>query len=187
VFDIFISLIFIVLLFPVGLLAAIFVKLTSNGEIFFVQKRITLHGKVFSMYKFRSMKISVEKKGDHFTAQNDERLTLIGKIIRPLRIDEIPQLFNVLKGDMSLIGPRPERPELIQEILKKYPLFKKRLLIKPGLTGWAQVKYDYVNDIKKMNVKLSYDLYYINNLSFVFDLKIMLYTFETVFFRRGAI
>jgi exopolysaccharide biosynthesis polyprenyl glycosylphosphotransferase len=185
--DILISLILIILLFPAGLLTAILVKLSSKGKVFFIQKRLTLHGREFSMYKFRSMKISRNHKEEQFTAQNDERLTVIGKIIRPLRLDEIPQLLNVLKGDMSLIGPRPERPELIEEILKKYPLFKKRLLIKPGLTGWAQVKYDYVNDIKKMNVKLSYDLYYINNLSFVFDLKIMLYTFETVFFRRGAI
>lgn len=132
------------------------------------------------------MKSGIDYEID-FTKKNDKRITHIGRIMRKLRIDEIPQLINVIKGEMSLIGPRPERPELINEIIKKYPLFKKRLLIKPGITGWAQVKYTYVDKIEKMNKKLSYDLYYLNNISFIFDLKIILYTLETIIFRKGAV
>lgn len=187
--DILISLILLIILSPLIILIIIAIKLTSRGKILFYQKRLTTNNKIFMMYKFRSMKIEENKLNNEkfFTDENDPRITLIGKIIRKLRIDEIPQLINVLKGEMSLIGPRPERPELIKEITSRCPLFKKRLLIKPGLTGWAQVSYTYVNRLEKMNKKLGYDLYYIKNISFVFDIKILLYTIETVLFRRGAI
>jgi len=185
--DILISLILIILTSPVLLIVAFLIKITSKGPIIYKQKRVGLLGKEFDMFKFRSMRIDAEKDGIKFTKENDTRITFIGKIIRPLRIDELPQLFNILKGDMSFIGPRPERKELIEKIVKTVPLFKKRLLVKPGLTGWAQVKYTYVNSIEKMNKKLSYDLYYINNLSLMFDIKIVLYTLETVLFRRGAL
>ncbi len=185
--DIIFSIILILILSPVIILTIITIKISSPGKIFFRQVRSTLNGKKFLIYKFRSMKINDRKIKKQFTEKNDIRITPVGKIIRALRIDEIPQLINVLVGDMSLIGPRPELPEITEDISQKFPLFKKRLLIKPGLTGWAQVKYKYVNKIEKMNKKLSYDLYYINNLSFIFDLKIFLYTIETVLFRRGAI
>lgn len=184
--DIIFSIILILILSPVIILTILLIKISSPGKIFFRQVRSTINGKKFLINKFRSMKIADNKK-QQFTEKNDKRITPIGKFIRALRIDEIPQLINVLTGEMSLIGPRPELPEITDDISKKFPLFKKRLLIKPGLTGWAQVKYKYVNKIKKMNKKLSYDLYYINNLSFIFDLKIFLYTIETVLFRRGAI
>ena len=189
ILDIIISCILLIVLSPLIILTMIAVKLSSKGSILFYQKRLTINDKVFMMYKFRSMRVvDKEIKNDSlFTDENDPRMTFIGRIIRKLRIDEIPQLINVIKGEMSLIGPRPERPELIKEIISTCPLFKKRILIKPGLTGWAQVKYTYVNHIEKMNKKLAYDLYYIKNLSFVFDLKILLYTIETILFRRGAI
>jgi exopolysaccharide biosynthesis polyprenyl glycosylphosphotransferase len=188
ILDILISSFLILLLSPVILITIILIKITSPGKIFFNQIRLTKKGKKFLMYKFRSMREEkINNKKYKFTKENDNRITFIGKIIRSLRIDEIPQLINILTGKMSLIGPRPEIPEMIDNIAKKYPLFKKRLLVKPGLTGWAQVKYKYVNKIDKMNEKLSYDLYYINNLSFIFDLKIFLYTIETIIFKRGAI
>ncbi|MBN2547474.1 MAG: sugar transferase [Spirochaetes bacterium] len=183
--DIIISIFLLIIFFPLIIILIFFIKATSKGKIFYKQSRMTVNNKKFFIYKFRSMK-ETDDKIINFTVKNDKRLTFIGKIIRPLRIDEIPQLINVLKGDMSLIGPRPERLELIEEIIKKYPLFKKRLLIKPGITGWAQVKYPYVNQIDQMNKKLSYDLYYINNISFSFDLIIFLYTIETIFFKKGG-
>jgi len=186
VFDIMVSAILLILLSPLMMITASLIKLTSKGKVFFTQKRITIGYKEFNIYKFRSMKESCSDNIG-FTNQNDNRITFIGKIIRPLRIDEIPQIFNVLMGHMSLIGPRPERKEIIDQIIKKYPLFNKRILIKPGLTGWAQVKYKYVDKIDKMNKKLAYDLYYINNISFLFDMKILLYTLETVLFRSGAV
>lgn len=184
--DIVFSIFLLLILSPIMILTILLIKISSPGTIFFKQIRSTINGRKFLLYKFRSMKINDNNKR-WFTEINDKRITSLGKIIRVLRIDEIPQLFNVFKGEMSLIGPRPELPDITEDISKKYPLFKKRLLIKPGLTGWAQVKYKYVNKIEKMNKKLSYDLYYINNLSFIFDLKIFLYTIETVLFRRGAI
>jgi len=185
--DIVISITLMILTLPIFLIFALLIKTTSKGEVVYKQKRVGLKGKKFFMYKFRSMKIDAENDEAKLTKKDDPRITAIGKIMRPLRIDELPQLINVLKGDMSFIGPRPEREEFINEIVKETPLFKKRLLVKPGLTGWAQVKYSYVNNISQMNKKLSYDLYYINNLSLFFDIKILLYTIDTIVFRRGAI
>lgn len=188
IIDIFFSIFLILLLSPIILITIILIKITSPGKVLFKQIRLTKKGEKFVMYKFRSMKEeNIINKKYQFTKKDDSRITYVGKIIRSLRIDEIPQLFNILTGKMSLIGPRPELPEIFEDISKKYPLFKKRLLVKPGLTGWAQVKYRYVNKINKMNEKLSYDLFYINNLSFIFDLKILLYTIETIIFKRGAI
>jgi len=184
--DIIFSIFFLIIFLPLIIIIILLIKITSKGKVFYKQERVTVNNKKFFIYKFRSMKES-DDKIINFTVKNDKRLTFIGKIMRPMRIDEIPQLINVLKGEMSIIGPRPERFELIEKIIKKYPLFKKRLLIKPGITGWAQVKYPYVNEIEQMNKKLSYDLYYINNLSFRFDLIIILYTFETIFFKKGAV
>ena len=188
ILDILLSLLLIILLSPIIIITIILIKITSTGKILFKQIRLTKKGEEFLMYKFRSMKYEESSNQKYeFTKKKDNRITFLGKILRSLRIDEIPQFINILTGKMSLIGPRPEIPEMIEDISKKYPLFKKRLLVKPGLTGWAQVKYRYVNNIEKMNKKLSYDLYYINNLSFTFDLKILLYTIETVLFRRGAV
>ncbi|OHD13757.1 MAG: hypothetical protein A2086_13500 [Spirochaetes bacterium GWD1_27_9] len=185
--DIIISLSLLILTSPIMIISGILIKLSSKGNIFYIQKRVGLKGKEFDMLKFRSMVFNAEKGKALLTKENDARVTLIGKIMRPFRIDELPQLINILKGDMSFIGPRPERKELIDQIVKDVPLFKKRLLVKPGLTGWAQVKFSYVNRIDQMNKKLSYDLFYINNLNFLLDFKILLYTIETIIFRRGAI
>jgi exopolysaccharide biosynthesis polyprenyl glycosylphosphotransferase len=185
--DILIASLLLIITAPVMIVTALLVKISSRGPVFYIQKRSGLRGKVFSILKFRSMTVSAEKEGIQLATKGDARVTWIGKLIRPVRIDELPQLFNILRGDMSFIGPRPERPELIEQIIEKVPLFKKRLLVKPGLTGWAQVKYAYVSQIEHMNIKLSYDLYYINNISILFDFKILLYTIETIIFRRGAI
>ena len=187
IIDISICTILLLLSSPIFLIASVMIKLTSKGNIFYLQERVGLKGKKFRIMKFRSMINNAEDGKARLTEKDDNRITFIGRIIRPLRIDELPQLFNILKGDMSLIGPRPERMELIDRIVKDVPLFKKRLLVKPGLTGWAQVKYNYVNRIEKMDKKLSYDLYYINNLSFILDIKIFFYTIETILFRRGAL
>ncbi|HOS34060.1 MAG TPA: sugar transferase, partial [Spirochaetota bacterium] len=185
--DVFISLFLLVLTLPITLITVVLVKLTSKGKVFYTQKRVGLKGKEFYIYKFRSMVANAESGKPILAKENDMRVTAVGKVIRAFRIDELPQLFNILIGDMSFIGPRPERKELIEDIIKEVPLFKKRLLVKPGLSGWAQVKYTYVNSIEGMNKKLSYDLYYINNLNIFFDIKILLYTVETIIFRRGAI
>lgn len=183
ILDIIISLFLLVLFSPLMLFIAILIKITTKGSIFFKQQRVTINNKLFFLYKFRTMHDNSIVDSD-FTIASDPRVTTVGKFIRPFRLDELPQLINVLKGDMSFIGPRPERPEIIDLIIKKYPLFKKRLLVKPGITGWAQVKYPYVNKIDLMNKKLSYDLYYVKNISFKLDLIILLYTIETVLFRR---
>jgi exopolysaccharide biosynthesis polyprenyl glycosylphosphotransferase len=185
--DIFISLSLLILTSPVFLLTALSIKLTSKGGVFYLQDRVGLKGREFKVLKFRSMVSDAEAGTAMLTKKNDSRITPVGRIIRPLRIDELPQLLNILKGEMSLIGPRPERKEFIDRIIKDVPLFKKRLLVKPGLTGWAQVKYTYVNELDMMDKKLSYDLYYINNLSFIFDIKIIFYTVETIVYRRGAL
>lgn len=185
--DIFISLFLLIILSPLILITALLIKITSKGPVFYHQKRIGLYNKEFVMHKFRTMKTDAEKGKAMLTVKGDTRITAIGKIIRPIRIDELPQLINILKGEMSFIGPRPERRELMEKITAEHPLFYKRLLVKPGLTGWAQVKFQYANSIEEMNKKLSYDLYYIKSISLLFDLKILLYTIETVIFKRGAL
>ena len=184
--DILISLFLLILTLPIMLITAFLILITSPGGVFYTQKRVGYRGKEFTIYKFRSMVQNAERGKAQLSVKNDARITWIGKIIRMVRIDELPQLLNILKGDMSFIGPRPERLEIMNQIVEQVPLFKKRLLVKPGLTGWAQVKYVYANDIAGMDKKLSYDLYYINHVDLIFDIKIVLYTFETVIFRRGA-
>ncbi len=187
VFDILVSIFFMVLFLPLMIFVYLFIAVFYRVNPIYTQIRTGLNQKEFKLYKFITMKPDSEKDGVKLTEKNDNRITLIGRIMRPFRIDELPQIFNIIKGDMSFIGPRPERPELIKEIIKSVPLFKKRILVKPGLTGWAQVKYTYVNNVNDMSNKLRYDLYYIRNLSAGLDFKILLYTFETVIFRRGAL
>ncbi len=185
--DIVISIILLILTLPVLLITALIIKITSKGPIIYFQSRVGQKGIEFNMYKFRTMVKNAETDKALLTTKHDSRVTSIGKIMRPFRIDELPQLFNILKGDMSFIGPRPERKEIIDQILDVCPLFNKRLLVKPGLTGWAQVKFKYIDDIHEMHRKLDYDLYYIKNISLLIDLKIVLYTIETILFRRGAL
>jgi lipopolysaccharide/colanic/teichoic acid biosynthesis glycosyltransferase len=182
--DIILALLLIIILSPLFLIISVLIKIISKDKIFFLQNRLSIHNKEFKIIKFRTIYEKNKKDKKYFTNKNDTSLTVLGKILRLFHLDELPQLINILKGDMSFIGPRPERPEIFLKIIKKYPMFKKRLLVKPGLTGWAQVKYKYVDKIENMNKKLSYDLYYLNNISFMLDLKILLYTFETIIFRR---
>lgn len=168
---------------PILLLFIIIVKLDSKGPAFFVQERDGLYGKQFNVYKLRSMVIDAEKNGAQWATKNDSRVTNVGKFIRKTRIDEIPQLFNVLKGDMSLIGPRPERNIFTEQFEKEVPGFKQRLYIKPGVTGWAQVNGGY--DITPKE-KYQLDVEYIKDQGFKMDLLIILYTIKIVFTGSGA-
>jgi lipopolysaccharide/colanic/teichoic acid biosynthesis glycosyltransferase len=185
-FNIFFSLILLVLLFPPGILAALVHKLFSKGPIFFVQQRMGLHGKKFKLVKFRTMVADAEKHGAQFTGKNDSRITTIGKFMRRFRLDEIPQLINVLKGDMSMVGPRPEREVFIENLAKEIPYYKLRLLVPPGLTGWAQTNSPYAgNNVRDHKEKLEYDLYYIKNRSIFMDLMILLITVKAIIQGRG--
>jgi len=165
--------VFLILLVPL----AIIIKLDSPGSIFYSQKRVGLNGHVFSIYKFRTMVTDAEaRSGAVFSRQGDPRVTRSGRIMRKTRLDELPQLVNVLRGDMSLIGPRPERPEHVERLMTKIPFYRTRLVIRPGLTGWAQVRYGYGSDDEDALMKLQYDLYYIRHQSLLLDLNIMIRT-----------
>jgi lipopolysaccharide/colanic/teichoic acid biosynthesis glycosyltransferase len=160
------------------------IKLSSTGPVFFKQRRLGREGKLFTLLKFRTMR--TEQNDFAPTAHGDPRITLVGKILRGSRLDELPQLFNILLGDMSFVGPRPERPELAEELAREIPFYYQRLLVKPGLTGWDQVSGEYhsasVDDTYK---KLQYDLYYLKNMSPLLDLSIFLKTIMTVLMRIG--
>lgn len=162
---------------PVWILISLLIKLTSPGPVFFKQKRVGKDGKIFKVYKFRSMKVDAEKyTGPIWAAKRDPRVTTIGRIIRKLRIDEIPQFINILDGDMSLVGPRPERPYFVDKLKRHVPLYARRLKIKPGITGWAQVKGEYDSTIEGVKKKLEYDLFYAENMSLRMDFKIIFNT-----------
>ncbi|MCH7974267.1 MAG: sugar transferase [Bacteroidetes bacterium] len=177
--DIFVSLITLIVSLPISLLSGIAIKLDSNGPSFFRQTRCGLDGKIFKIYKFRSMfEDAEEQSGPVWSQKNDPRITRVGKILRILRIDEIPQMINVLKGEMSMVGPRPERPFFVDRLASEIPYYKRRLKVRPGITGWAQIKHKYDENIEDVKVKLKYDLFYIENMSLRMDLKIL---FRTVF------
>lgn len=177
----------LVLSFPIAVLTAILIKLESRGSIFYRQKRLGKNGKVFDVIKFRSMKIDAEADGTPVWAtSNDARTTRIGKIIRKARIDEIPQFWNILKGEMSFVGPRPERPHFVEQLAHEIPFYEHRHLVAPGLTGWAQIKYPYGASVEDARQKLQYDLYYIKNQSLALDLVIVFDTIKTVLFSRGG-
>ncbi len=185
--DIFLSAVSLLVLSPIMLLIALLIKIDSNGPIFYKQKRIGLRGKQFLLYKFRSMIADAEKyTGPVWAKKNDWRITRMGKIMRPFRLDELPQLFNVLAGDMSFVGPRPERPHFVAQFIEKIPLYRLRHTVLPGITGLAQVKYSYDQTIEDVKKKLIYDLEYINNISLRLDLKIFLKTILTVIKKEGA-
>ncbi len=183
--DIFASFMVLVFLSPVYLFTAIGVKLSSPGPILFRQKRVGYRGKPFFMYKFRSMYVNAEKDGPQLSAENDPRITPFGRIIRKYRLDEIPQFFTVLKGQMSLVGPRPERQYYIDQIMEIAPHYRLLLKIKPGITSWGQVKYGYASTIDEMVDRLRYDLLYLENMSLSMDFKIMIYTVLIVIQGRG--
>lgn len=182
-FEIVFSIALLLFTLPVLVLTAIAIKLESPGPVFYKQERVGLNGKTFNIIKLRSMRTDAEKNGPQWAAKNDPRVTQVGKFIRKTRIDEIPQLINVLRGDMSLIGPRPERPMFTEQFDKEIPGFKKRLAVKPGLTGWAQVNGGYEATPAE---KLKMDLYYIRNQSFRLDLEILLRTVWVVISGSGA-
>jgi exopolysaccharide biosynthesis polyprenyl glycosylphosphotransferase len=184
--DVIISLFILALTLPLNILVSIAIKLDSKGPVLFKQERIGMNGKDFKIYKFRSMYKDAEKNtGPVWSTKDDPRVTRIGKIMRKLRIDEIPQFFNVLKGEMSLVGPRPERKFFIEQLSQQIPYYKRRLKVRPGITGWAQVKHKYDESIEDVKVKLRYDLFYIENMSLRMDLKILARTVLVVLFGKG--
>jgi len=184
IFDLIVALLIGLLALPFIPLISLMVALSSKGPIFFCQTRTGQNGKDFIAIKFRTMYQNSEKKGPQWAADNDPRITKIGRFLRKLRIDEIPQLWNILIGEMSFIGPRPERPEFINELVKSIPFYRERLLVKPGLTGWAQINFMYASSVEDSLKKLQYDLYYIKNRNFFLDLGIILKTINTIL--KGA-
>lgn len=177
----------VVLALPVLAITAVLIKLESRGPVLFKQERVGENGTMFNVYKFRSMVEDAEADGKAVWAQEDDpRITRVGRMIRKVRVDEIPQLINVLKGDMSFVGPRPERPQFVEELEQHIPYYSLRHSVKPGITGWAQVMYPYGSSIDDAREKLHYDLYYIKNMSLVFDLYIIMNTVKIVLFGRGA-
>ena len=166
----------ITLLLPVFLVLAILVKLSSPGPVFFKQERIGQHNRPFYIYKFRSMYLDAERKGPQLSSRHDPRITPIGRFMRKTRMDEIPQFLNVLKGDMSLVGPRPERQFYIDQIIKVAPHYRHLQKVKPGITSWGQVKYGYAENVEQMVARLKYDVLYIENMSLAIDIKILAYT-----------
>jgi len=184
-FDVVLSSFAFVALFPVFLLTALAIKLDSKGPVFFKQARTGLFNREFNVIKFRSMTVDAEAAGAQWATKNDSRVTRIGKFLRKTRIDELPQLINVLRGQMSLIGPRPEREVFIEDLEKSIPYYRFRHSVRPGITGLAQVKYPYGASLKDAQWKHRYDLYYIKHQSLSLDLKITLLTLKTIFFAKG--
>ena len=184
--DIVIALVGLVVTAPVMLLVALAVKLTSPGPALYHQQRVGERGRVFTVHKFRSMKVDAEAtSGAVWSREGDTRTTSVGRFLRAARLDELPQLWNILLGDMSLVGPRPERPEFVQQLTELIPYYGQRHVVKPGLTGWAQVRYAYGSSVEDAMEKLQYDLFYIKNMSLALDLLIVLSTIKTVMSRRG--
>jgi sugar transferase, PEP-CTERM system associated/exopolysaccharide biosynthesis polyprenyl glycosylphosphotransferase len=175
-----------VLSLPLMLLTAIAVKLDSAGPIFYTQERVGKNGRTFRIIKFRSMRTDAEKNGAVWATASDPRVTRVGRIIRKLRLDELPQFINVIRGDMNFVGPRPERPVFVEQLEKEIPYYSQRHLVKPGLTGWAQIKYPYGASVEDAMEKLRYDLYYIKNQNLLLDAGIIFETVKTVLFGRGG-
>lgn len=185
--DILGSLVLLLILSPLMLVIALLVKLSSPGPVIYKQERLTCGGRIFTMYKFRSMSTNAESKsGAVWAEKNDPRVTPIGRFLRKTRIDELPQLVNVLIGDMSIIGPRPERPEIARNLIEDFPFFKRRLAVKGGITGLAQVSSEYAASVESYRSKLSLDRLYVARRSLWLDLYIAIKTFLVIFTGRGA-
>lgn len=185
-FDLVAALLLLSLTWPIMLLTALVIKIEDRGPVFFRQIRVGQNGALFPVVKFRSMRVDAEKNGAQWAKKNDSRVTRIGGFIRKVRIDELPQIFNVLKGDMSFVGPRPERPEFVDQLSKNIPYFSERHRVKPGITGWAQIRYPYGASEKDAMEKLQYDLYYAKNHNLFLDLTVLLHTAEVILFGQGA-
>jgi sugar transferase (PEP-CTERM system associated) len=171
---------------PIVIVTALLIKVDSRGPIFYKQERVGKNGKPFTLMKFRSMRTDAEKSGPVWASKGDDRTTRVGKIIRKIRVDEIPQFWNIIKGEMSFVGPRPERPHFVAQLAAEIPYYEQRHLIAPGLTGWAQIKYPYGASIEDARQKLQYDLFYIKNFSLILDGIIMFETIKIILFGRGA-
>ncbi len=186
-FDILASLLLLSIALPFMLIAAVLIFLESGAPIFYTQQRVGLRGQCFNVIKFRSMRTDAEVDGKAvWASQQDSRVTRVGKFLRKSRIDELPQLLNVLKGDMSFVGPRPERPEFVSELSRAIPYYDLRHHVKPGITGWAQVSYPYGSSIKDAREKLQFDLYYLKNYSVFLDVNILLQTIQVILWGKGA-
>jgi len=184
--DVLVSTVVLVVGAPVWLVVALLIKMDSPGPVIYSQDRVGQHGKIFRIYKFRSMIKDAEKMtGPKWAEKDDPRITRVGKWIRKLRIDEVPQFWNVLKGEMSLVGPRPERPYFVEKLKKELPLYSRRLRVRPGITGWAQIKGAYDASIDDVKQKLQYDLFYLENMSLRMDLKIILNTIYVMLIGKG--
>ncbi|MTJ83694.1 MAG: TIGR03013 family PEP-CTERM/XrtA system glycosyltransferase [Telmatospirillum sp.] len=185
-FDVVISLVVLVLTLPLTIPTALLVKVESRGPLFYRQERVGMKGKPFMVLKFRSMRTDAEKDGPRWAAKNDNRVTKVGAFIRKVRIDEIPQVINVLKGDMAFVGPRPERPVFVRALAEKIPYYNERHVAKPGITGWAQINYPYGATEHDAKMKLTYDLYYIKNCSLFLDIIIIMQTVKVLLWNQGA-
>ncbi len=170
-----------VFLVPLTAFVAIFIKLTSKGPIIFSQTRVGQGGREFQIYKFRTMPIDAEKNGPQWSDANDRRATFIGNILRKTHLDELPQLYNIFRGDISLVGPRPERPEFVEQLKKEVPFYELRLIVRPGITGWAQINYKYGASVEDTCEKLEYDMFYLKNRSLLLDFLIILRTVKYFF------
>ncbi len=185
VIDLFIAIAAFILLMPIFLFTLIRVALSSKGPIFFLQDRIGYKGRPFKMYKFRSMYTDAEKEGPQLSSANDQRITPWGKTMRKWRLDELPQFINIIKGEMSLVGPRPERKFYIEQIVKQHPEYKYLFKVKPGITSWGMVKFGYASSVDEMIQRMPYDLLYVENVSLAVDFKIMAYTLQIIFSGKG--
>jgi exopolysaccharide biosynthesis polyprenyl glycosylphosphotransferase len=186
VIDLGLGLLLVLVTLPLLLLTALAIRLDSKGPIFYRQTRVGRDGRVFELFKFRSMVVDAEQGGATWAKKRDPRITRVGRIIRLTRIDEIPQVLNVLRGDMAFVGPRPERPEFVAQLAKEIPHYNDRALVRPGITGWAQVNYPYGASVEDARMKLAYDLYYIARRSLFLDLLILVATVRVVLFQEGS-
>ncbi len=183
--DILVAIVGTIILLPLILFTAIILKLSSKGALFFLQERVGYNENSFMIWKFRSMHITAEETGPQLSSYEDKRVTAWGKIMRRWRLDELPQVWNVLKGDMSIVGPRPERKYFIDQIIKSHPEYLKLLKVKPGLTSMGMVKFGYAENVEEMIERMHYDLNYVENISLLLDIKIMLQSIKVVFAGKG--
>jgi exopolysaccharide biosynthesis polyprenyl glycosylphosphotransferase len=181
IFERVLAVMLLIVLSPIMALAILAIKLTSRGPIIYKQERVGKNETPFYIYKFRSMRVDAEKHGAQWATPGDARVTKVGKVLRATHVDEFPQLLNVLRGEVSFVGPRPERPEFVADLKKKVPYYEVRHLVKPGITGWAQIGYRYGSSVEDAYRKLEFDIYYLKNMSFVLDILIILKTIKTVF------